>query len=384
MEQDALNRALALQRAAQQADPAPPWSTRARRLRTLARMLGDNQQAIIAAISADFGRRAAEETQLLEIFPAMQAIRHALRHGRRWMRPRQQWAQPWFLPARTALLPQPRGVAGIVVPWNYPLYLAVAPLVDALTAGNRVLLKLPEDAARFSALFAGLITEHFDPAEVHAMTGDIAMARRFVQLPLDHLLFTGSTAAGREVLAAAAPQLTPVTLELGGKSPAIILPDADLRRAARRIMRGKLANGGQTCIAPDYVVLPHDCIEQFATLARAAVAGLYPDLARNPQYTSIINDRQMQRLAQLHEDALARGARCVPLADSADATSRVPMPMLYSAVNDGMRIMHEEIFGPLLPLVGYGHVDEVPGVVNARPNPLAMYVFSRHAAPRGR
>lgn len=379
-QQDALNRALARQRGAQQREPVPPWSVRARRLRSLADLLGANQQGIIDAISGDFGRRAAEETQLLELFPAVQAVRHALRHGRRWMRPRRRWSQLWFLPARTALVARPRGVVGIVVPWNYPLYLAVAPLVDALCAGNRVLLKMPEDAPRFSALFSTLIATHFDAGEVHAMAGDVAMARRFVQLPLDHLLFTGSTATGREVLTAAAPGLTPVTLELGGKSPAIILPDADLHRAVRRIMRGKLANAGQTCIAPDYVVLPHDRIGEFSTLAREAVANLYPGLAHNPQYTSIINDRQMQRLAHLHQDALARGGHCTPLADRADPAARVPMPALYSAVNDSMDIMRDEIFGPLLPLLGYRDVDEIAALVNARPNPLAMYVFTRRRA----
>lgn len=380
MQHDALTNALARQRQAQQRDPIPAWPVRARRLRALSELLGANQTAIVAAISADFGRRAVEETQLLEMFPALQAIRYALRHGRGWMKPRRQWAQLWFMPARTTLLPQPRGVVGIVVPWNYPLYLAVAPLVDALCAGNRVLVKMPEDAPRFSALFARLVATHFCAEEVHVLTGDVALAQHFVQLPLDHLLFTGSTATGRAVLTAAAPQLTPVTLELGGKSPAIILPDADLARAAQRIMRGKLANAGQTCIAPDYVLLPHDRVAQFTTLAQEVVRELYPQLGNNTQYTSIINERHMQRLHQLHEDAVNRGAECTPLADSANPAARVPMPAVYTQLNDDMRIMREEIFGPLLPVLSYGHPDEIAGLANTRPTPLAMYIFTRRTA----
>ncbi len=242
-------------REAQSREPLPSWPTRARRLRALEQMLLEQRASIVAAINADFGCRPREETELLEVFPSLSAIRHALAHGRRWMKPHQRLAGLAFLPARTELRPQPLGVVGIIVPWNYPLYLAVGPLVDALVAGNRVMVKMSEFTPRFSALFAELIGKYFQPDEVAVVTGDAEVAQAFSALPFDHLLFTGSTAVGHHVMRAAAANLTPVTLELGGKSPAIIGPGARLEHAVERIVLGKLLNAGQTCIAPDYVLV---------------------------------------------------------------------------------------------------------------------------------
>jgi coniferyl-aldehyde dehydrogenase len=372
----ALNEQLQRLRTAQAGDPLAAWPRREARLRALRTLLQEHRVELAAAINADFGQRPAEETDLLEIFPSLSAIRHALRHGRRWMKPRRRLADLLFLPARTELRPQPRGVVGIIVPWNYPLYLAVGPLVDALVAGNRAMLKMSEFTPRFSALFAEKIARHFQPDEVVVVNGDATVAQAFSALPFDHLLFTGSTAVGHQVMRAAAANLTPVTLELGGKSPAIIGPGARFEHAVERIVFGKLVNAGQTCIAPDYVLLPRARQAEFIDAARRAVAQMYPRLAQDAQYASIISDRQYQRLVALRDGAVAAGARAHPLSDAAgDATRRLLPPQLLSDVSDGMDVMREEIFGPLLPLVPYDTLDEAIAYVGARAHPLALYLF---------
>lgn len=366
------------QRAAHARDPLPDWDTRARRLRTLLALVLTHRDAIAAAIHDDFGVRPIEETDLLEVIPSLSALRHALRHGRRWMRPRRRLADLSFLPARVELRPQPRGVVGVIVPWNYPLYLAIGPLVDALAAGNRVMVKMSEFTPRFSTLFATLVQQHFEADEIAVVNGDADVAQAFSGLPFDHLLFTGSTAVGHHVMRAAAANLTPVTLELGGKSPAIIGPGADFTRAVERIIFGKLVNAGQTCIAPDYVLLPRNRVGDFASAARAAVSRMYPAIARNPQYASIISERQYARLCALRDDAVADGARTEVLGqpDDTDLPRRL-LPTLITGVNDSMRIMQDEIFGPLLPVVGYDTLDHAIAYVAARPHPLALYVFDQ-------
>ena len=376
-----LAHAFAAMRAAHAREPSPDWTLRARRLRQLDALMSDNLDAIVAAIAADFGRRPAEETKLLEIFPSRAGIRHALRHGRRWMRSRRRWAGFLFLPARTEIMPQPLGVVGIIVPWNYPLYLAIGPMTDALAAGNRVLVKMPEGTPSFSALFADLVATYFAADEVAVVNGDADVARAFAALPFDHLLFTGSTAIGRDVMRAAAANLTPVTLELGGKSPAIIGPDARFAHAVERIVLGKLLNAGQTCIAPDYVLLPRSQVPAFIDRARAVTARMYPQLATNGQYASIASDRQHARLVALREDALAAGAVAHALSESAaSADARIFPPTVLSDVDDRMQVMQQEIFGPLLPVVPYDTLDEAITYVNARAHPLALYVFDENRA----
>ncbi len=363
-------------RAAHLGDPLPDWPVRADRLRRLQRMLMVSRDTFAEAIDADFGCRPAEETALLELVPSLSAVRHALRHGRRWMRPRHGLAGLAFLPARTLQLPQPKGVVGIIVPWNYPLYLAVGPLVDALAAGNRVMIKMSEFTPRFSAGFAGAIAEYFAEDEVVVINGDATVGVAFSALPFDHLLFTGSTAVGHHVMRAAAAHLTPVTLELGGKSPAIIGPGADFARAVESIVRGKLINAGQTCVAPDYVLLPQHRIDEFVACARDAVARLYPDLAGGGQYTSIATDSHYQRLRNLVHTAETAGARVERLGDAADDPGRrLLVPVLLHQVNEHMPVMREEIFGPLLPLVPYERLDDALAYVAARPHPLALYLF---------
>lgn len=365
-------------REVQAQNPLPDWRVRARRLRALDAVVREHRQEIADAIHADFGCRPREETDMLEIFPSLSGIRHALKHGRRWMKPRGALASLAFLPARTEMRPQPLGVVGIIVPWNYPLFLAVGPLVDALAAGNRVMVKMSEYTPRFSQLFADLVARHFQPDEVIVVNGDASVGQAFASLPFDHLLFTGSTAVGHHVMRAASANLTPVTLELGGKSPAIIGPGARFDHAVERIVFGKMVNAGQTCIAPDYVLLPRADVPRFIAAARDAVTRLYPDLANNKQYASIATDRHYQRLANLRDEAVKAGAQSARFADVEDrASQRLLTPVMLTNVRDDLPLMQEEIFGPLLPLVPYDDLGDAINYVTHRPRPLALYLFEQ-------
>ena len=370
-------------RAAYELDRHPGVASRRVVLEKLERLLVDNSADIQAAISADFGNRSVHETQLLEIFPALSAIRHARAQVKSWMSPTRRFASLWFMPARTEIRAQPLGVVGIIVPWNYPLMLAIGPLVAALGAGNRVLIKMSEFTPRFGELFAKLIAENFAADHVAVINGDAKIAVEFSALPFDHLLFTGSTAVGRQVMRAAAENLTPVTLELGGKSPAIIGPDADIAEAAQKIIFGKCLNAGQTCIAPDYVLLPRDKKAAFIEAAKSAVAALYPTLANNPDYTSIVNQRHVERLQNYLVDAASKGASITPISpaneqlDIENQTVQKIAPTLVHGVNENMTLMQEEIFGPILPLVPYDSFDAAIQYVNDHPRPLALYYFGR-------
>jgi acyl-CoA reductase-like NAD-dependent aldehyde dehydrogenase len=373
----ALRDSFARARAAYASARMPDARTRRSALTQLALLLSENITEIAAAISADFGNRSVHETQLLEIFPARAAVHDARKHVKSWMKPKRAWASMWFLPARTELRPQPLGVIGIIVPWNYPIFLAVAPLAGALAAGNRVLIKMSEFTPNTGVLFARLIGKYFSPDHVTVINGGADVAREFSSLPFDHLLFTGSTEVGKHVMRAAAQHLTPVTLELGGKSPAIIGPECKIDEAAEKILFGKCLNAGQTCIAPDYVLLPRAQEQAFATAAQRVVARLYPTLATNPDYTSIISIRHLDRLRGYLDDAAARGAMVLPISpagESLEGTQKLA-PTLIANVNDDMRVMHEEIFGPILPLVPYDNLDQAIAYVNARPRPLALYYF---------
>ncbi len=371
-----LVQAMDLQRRSFAAETFPSLATRRDRLDRLRRMLREHFTDIRDAIAVDFGMRASEETELLEQFTSLEGIAHARRHLRRWMRTERRPVAWWSLPGRARLMRQPLGVVGIIVPWNYPLYLAVSPLTSALAAGNRAMLKMSEHTPRFGALFESLVARSFSADEVVAVNGDTSVAKAFAALPFDHLLFTGSTQVGREVMKAASVNLTPVTLELGGKSPAIVADGFDLDETARRIMYGKLINAGQTCVAPDYALIPKALVERFVDACRRATTAFYPKLATNPQYTSIINDRQFRRLSAFIEDARAAGATVHRLHDEAlDAERRRLSPVALTGVTDSMRVMQEEIFGPLLPIVSYESIDEAIAYVNARPRPLALYYF---------
>jgi acyl-CoA reductase-like NAD-dependent aldehyde dehydrogenase len=364
------------------AGTAPDRFVRLRQLDSLERLLRENIDAIADAIGKDFGSRSRHETRLLEIFPALEAIAHAKRHLKSWMKPRRGWASMWFLPARTEIRYQPLGVVGIIVPWNYPVLLAFAPLTGAIAAGNRAMIKMSELAPHTGELLASLVTRYLGEDTVAVINGGSATGKAFAALPFDHLLFTGSGAVGRQVMHAAAENLTPITLELGGKSPAIVGEDFPIALAAQKILFGKCLNAGQTCIAPDYVLLPRDKINDFMEAARAAVAKRYPTLKDNPDYSAVVNAQHVQRLMALCEDARDQGARIMELNPAGEnlADCRKIAPTLLTRIGDNMRVMQEEIFGPLLPLVGYGSIDEAIGYVNARPHPLALYFFSHDRA----
>jgi coniferyl-aldehyde dehydrogenase len=371
----------ARQRAAFAAESDPGRAVRERRLAALAGLLRDHAAALADAVCRDFGNRSVHETQLLELFPTLQAIRHTRRRLKSWMKPRRRGVSLWFQPGRARVRFQPVGVVGIIAPWNYPLSLAIEPLAAALAAGNRALVKMSELTPATAALLAELMAKTFAPDEVAIVQGDASVAQAFARLSFDHLLFTGSTRVGSSVMHAAADNLTPVTLELGGKSPALVGPDYPLGHAVERILAGKCLNAGQTCIAPDYVLLPADRVEAFATRARVEFALRFPDWLTTPDYTSVVNDRHFDRLLGTLEDAKAKGAQVVPLTQGGpDRVTRRFPPMLLLNVRDDMQAMREEIFGPLLPVVPYRELGEAIGYINARPRPLSLYCFDRDGA----
>jgi coniferyl-aldehyde dehydrogenase len=377
-------RLFALQHAASRAEPAPDLARRLADLDKLAGLLARHGDELATAISADFGTRARQETELLELVPTLSAIRHAKGHLGRWMRPERRRVSPLFWPGKAWVQYQPLGVIGIIAPWNYPLNLTLTPLVDALAAGNRVLVKPSEYTPAFSAALKRRLGEVFPEAQVAVALGGAEVAAAFSHLPFDHLLFTGSTEVGRKVMLAAAEHLTPVTLELGGKSPVIVCDDYGLERAAKDIAFGKWVNAGQTCIAPDYVLAPAAQAEALATAIVAQVARQYPTVADNPQYSSIITDRHHARLVSAVEEARAAGARVLSHGEASSAAARKINPtVVLDPPLDG-RLMREEIFGPVLPIVGYRTLEEAIAFVNARERPLALYCLSRSASQRDR
>ncbi len=367
-------RLLAAQRLADQQNGAPGFEQRLAALAALDRMLRRNRVRLAEAISADFGHRSIEETTLAELVPALAAVRHVRRNLRRWMQPEKRRVDLSFQPGRAWVEWQPLGCVAIIAPWNYPLLLTVSPLVDALAAGNRVIVKPSELVPRFSALLARLIAETIDPLHVSVITGGVDVARAVSALPLDHLLFTGSTAVGRLVARAAAETLTPVTLELGGKSPAIVCRGYDLAAAARTVALGKFFNAGQTCIAPDYALVPQEQVETFGAAVLDAARAMFPTVAANPDYTTIISEQHRDRLRGLLDEAEASGTRALRLPDAPAERRLGPSVVLNPPVDGGL--MREEIFGPILPVIGYRELSDAIGFVNARPRPLALYPFA--------
>ena len=374
-----LHAVLEAQRAAFALGPAD-CRRRRRNLRILADNIFDRREAIARALDEDFGGRAREETILLEIFPLLDQIRFARRHLRAWMR-RRRVPSSWFLlPSRAYLIHQPLGVVGIMGVWNYPFLLTLGPLIDALAAGNHVVIKPSELAPRSAEELQSIVAAAFAPDHVACVTGGPDLAAAFAASPFDHLLFTGSAAIGRRVMRAAAANLTPVTLELGGKSPAIVHRSYSLARAAERIVAAKLLNAGQTCVAPDHVFVPAGSEETFERLAGEAVARLYPDTARNPDYTRILGSRNAQRLRVLLADAAAKGARIVPLAPEGGSGEGFVPPTLVFGMSAEMEIATQEIFGPVLPVIPYRTIDEAIDEVNRGPRPLALYYFDEDRA----
>ena len=383
------------QQRASRAQVDVPLDLRRDRLLRVRALLEDHGDALAQAVQADFGVRSPQLTELADLFVLRTLLSSALKNLRKWMKPVKVRTPFYLQPAHAYLLRQPLGVVGVVSPWNYPLQLALGPVITALAAGNRVMLKPSELTPKTSALLADLIGKAFAPEELCVVQGDgdnhAAFAAEFASLPFDHLFFTGSTAVGRKVAAAAAANLTPTTLELGGKSPCIIDAScalADLDQAALRIANGKLLNAGQTCIAPDYVLLPRGIEAAFAAAFARAVARLFPTIAGNPDYAAIINAGQQDRLQALLAQAQGEGARLQVIDPGASGagtlgnTSRQMAPVLVFGAAADSRLLQEEIFGPILPVVPYDTLEDAIGYINARPRPLALYWFGSNKAAR--
>lgn len=355
--------------------PINDWGTRAMQLDNLEVMLSDNQESFAKAISADFGYRSQSETQFAELFPSFTGISHAKKHGKKWMKTHRAPISALYMPAHNEIQPQPLGVVGIMVPWNYPLYLAIGPMIDALTAGNRIMVKMSEAAPQFAQAFADAVARYFSPDMICVVLGEVEIAAAFSELQFDHLLYTGSTAVGKKVMAAAAPNLTPVTLELGGKSPVIVLDDANLESVVNRVMMGKTLNAGQTCIAPDYVLIQRQYHDQFIQLAKEWMTKHYPNIEENPDYSRIINSDQFKRVKG-YLDALTDGEMHALTTAEANIETRLMPPVIVSEPAPDSDLMQNEIFAPILPLMHYETLDDAIYFVNSRPRPLALYVFS--------
>ncbi len=367
------------------ANPNPSWNNRKANLIKLGKAIEANEAGFQKAISDDFGNRSFVETTLAETAIIHAGIKHALKHTPKWMKTKKVPTALQFKPAKNRIIPQPLGVVGIISPWNYPLQLAVMPLIGALGAGNRVMIKPSEHTPRLAETLKSVLGEVFSDDEVYVALGGVEVAQEFSNLPFDHLLFTGSTSVGRIVASAAAKNLTPVTLELGGKSPAIIDDSANMDLAVIRIASGKLLNAGQTCVAPDYLMMSREKIDEFSDALVKKAREFYPKFAGNPDYTSIVSDNHYARLMGLLEDAENKGA-IIKTAGNDDvqtmaAERKIPLVVL-SNVNDDMKIMQEEIFGPLLPIVASESLEDSMKYIQMRDRPLALYWFGENKQKR--
>ena len=374
-------------REAQLADPMPGLETRRDRLQRLLKGLEEREEAFTHAISTDFGQRSAFETANYDITVTLADIKYQIRNLARWMRIRKRSVPLHLMPGRARIVPQPLGVVGVISPWNFPVFLSLSPVAGAIAAGNRVMLKPSEWTPKTSALLAELVSEAFEPDEFEVFEGGIETGRAFAELPFDHLLFTGSTRVAKEVSNSAAKNLTPLTLELGGKSPALVCPGANLKRAAERIVFGKLANAGQICIAPDYVFVErakfHDFIEMLQTYIKKA----YPRLNNNPDYTSIISSDHFSRLNRMIEEAREDGAEIIsinPDGETLEPSARKIPPTLILRPNPSLSVMQDEIFGPILPVLSYEKIEEAIEFVQHRARPLALYLFTEKTRERER
>ncbi|MCY9834588.1 coniferyl aldehyde dehydrogenase [Aeromonas media] len=360
-----------------QAQPMPSLAQRRSRLTALKSALLAHKQALCDALALDYGQRSDYDSLVADILPCVMQINYSLKRLKGWMKPVRRHPGLLLAPARVEVHYQPLGVVGIMVPWNFPVMLSLGPLIGAIAAGNRAMIKLSEFTPHTNAALRTLLEAVFDDDEVVLIEGDAGLAAAFSTLPFDHLLFTGSTAVGRQVMAAAAPQLTPLTLELGGKSPCLIAPDMPLALAVERMIFGKSLNAGQICVAPDYVLLPRGQEQGFIEAYQTHFRRLYPKGLDSPDYGSIINAAQYERLTAWLAEAKQAGAQVHPCASPArDDGARRLVPHLLTEVPGHCQLMQQEIFGPLLPLVPYDSIEEAIAYVAARPRPLALYLMS--------
>jgi coniferyl-aldehyde dehydrogenase len=369
------------QRTAFLQEGAPAYETRIDRTNRLIALLVDNQDDIVSALNADYGHRSTEVTLLAGVWSVIDSYKYTKLHLREWMQT--EIHEAMFPDAEARVEYVPKGVVGVVSTWNFPWRLAFNPIGYVFAAGNRCMLKPSELTPATSALMANLAAQYFDETELAVVQGGPEIGAAFTALPFDHLIFTGGTKVGSAVMRAASETLTPVTPELGGKSPALIGKSADIGDTARRILTVKTFNAGQICLAPDYALLPRGLERQFVAEAKSAVASMYPKLQDNPDYTSIINERHFNRLKNWIADAEAKGAEVIELnpasEDLSDVASHRIAPTLLLKVTDAMTVLQEEIFGPVLPIVTYETIEEAIAFINKRTHPLALYYFSHDA-----
>ncbi|TRW18322.1 coniferyl aldehyde dehydrogenase [Glacieibacterium frigidum] len=378
------------QRAAFTAELPVAASVRLDRLKRAADVVIAGKDRFAAALSDDFGHRSTAMTMVTDIMASVGPIRHAAKHLSAWMKPEKRGVQfpLGLLGARARVEYQPKGVVGIISPWNFPVNLTFAPLAGVLAAGNRAMIKPSEHTPATSALLKELISAAFDETEVAVVTGGPELGKAFSELPFDHLVFTGGTAIGRHVMAAAAKNLVPLTLELGGKSPVIVSRSADTARTAERIALGKMMNAGQICLAPDYLLVPREDEGKIVDGLQKAVAGMYPTLLANDDYTSVLGARHRERLEAHVADATAKGAKVTVVNPAGEDfakqnTNKMPLHILQN-VTDEMTVMQEEIFGPLLPVMPYDKPDDAVAYVNAHDRPLGLYWFGEDKAEERR
>lgn len=380
-----IDRLFAMQKKAYSDNPFPSYDRRIAYLDRILRLTEAFEQRFIDAINADFGNRSKYETVIAEIVSTVSGARLAKKNLRKWMQPRGVSTPLHMLPAKSRIEPQPLGLVGIISPWNYPLFLALSPAVAALAAGNRVMIKPSELTPATSEVLREAIRSEFEETEVAVVIGGVETGQAFAETPFDHLLFTGSTAIGMRVAQAAAKNLTPVTLELGGKSPAIVDRSADIGKAAASIAYGKMLNAGQTCVAPDYVLAPADTIVPLADEIAGAARGMFPDIDTTPDYTSIISDRHFARLKRLVDDARDRGAKIVEVgsANALHPQRKLPLTLVIDPPRDA-EVMREEIFGPILPILPADDTNSAIAEINAGERPLALYWYGENTEARDR
>lgn len=355
------------------AQPYPDYQSRVEQLKLLKSALLAKQQILADALSEDYGFRSQFDSVICDILPAVSHINYTIKHLKKWMKPSRRSAGLLLTPSSVSVEYQPLGVVGVIVPWNFPIVLSIAPIVTAIAAGNRVMVKLSEHTPHTNQVLSEIFGEL--DKQIYSVEGEADIASHFSQLPFDHLLFTGSTPVGRLVAQAAAKNLTPVTLELGGKSPTIVDDKIELRRAVDAVMLGKSVNAGQICVAPDYVLVPKGKELAFIRLYLERYKSLYIDKKGADSVTQIINDAQYQRLTQLLEDAKTKGAG-IHTIDGVEVSGRRMLPHLITGTTEEMLVMNQEIFGPILPVIGYQHLNEVFAYINSKPRPLALYLMS--------
>lgn len=372
-----MKRIFAAQRAAFGRDRYQSADARVRNIEALRGALVRHKDTLAREVSSDFGHRSQDETLFAEVMTSLEGLKYTKNNIAEWMKPDVRHVGPMQQPARARVVHQPLGVVGIIVPWNYPIFLAIGPLTAALSAGNRAMIKMSSFTPALAEAFKKMIRSVFSEDEVAVITGGGPVSDAFSRMPFDHIIFTGSTTVGRTVMEAAAANLTPVTLELGGKSPVILHESYPIEDAVPRIAFGKCWNAGQTCVAPDHLLCPRDKVDEFVTKFTAQVSAMYPTMLDNPDYTSVINSKQYNRIQGYMKDAREKGARIIeinPAREDFSKSRKMPVTLVLD-VRDDMELMKNEIFGPILPIIPHDGLDDALTYVNEHARPLALYYF---------